>query len=594
MRARQQAAAFPVDGDAFDVIVVGGGAGGLAAAATASAEGLSVALLEKAAVFGGTSAWSGGGTWIPCNHLTAQAGQPDSRDAALAYLRHCAGPHYDAGRAEAFVDTAPQMIRYFEERGIVRFQVAAGRPDYRPGAPGASLGGRTLHPLPFDARRLGADVARLRPPLPEMTVFGLMLKPGPDLRHFLTVFRSARSFGFVARRLATHFRDKLVHGRAMDLANGNALVATLASAALSRGVRIFTSTGVTALVTRAGRVDGVRFAHPGGEGHLLARGGVILATGGFSHAPALHEALFAHLPPGALHHSPAPAENTGDGIRMAMELGVPLEQGLADPAGWAPVSVVPRKSGAPAVFAHLIDRQKPGFIAVTRRGTRFVNEANSYHDFGRGLIAACRGLGAPEAWLIADHPTLRRYGMGAVKPAPFPLGVHLASGYLVRGATPGDLARACGIDAAAFEQTLARYNAHAQRGEDPDYGKGSNPYNRYNGDATHEPNPCVAPIEAPPYYAMRLRVGELATFAGLRTDVQARVLDATGAPMPGLYAAGNDAATIAGGDYPGGGATLGPGMTAGYAAARHLALVAPRGTTSIRAAASRMESSSAH
>lgn len=571
MSATRRTQPAPPDGQAVDVIVAGGGAGGLAAAATASAEGLSVALLEKAAVFGGTSAWSGGGIWIPCNHLTARAGQPDSREAALTYLRHCAGAYYDASRAEAFVDTAPQMIRYFEERGIARFQVAAGRPDYRPGAPGASLGGRTLHPLPFDGRRLGADIGRLRPPLPEMTVFGLMLKPGPDLRHFLTVFRSLRSFAFVARRLASHARDRLVHGRAMDLANGNALVATLAGAALAHGARIFTSTGVTALLRQGDRVTGVRFTHPRGEGSLLARRGVILATGGFSHAPRLHEALFDHLPPGTRHHSPAPADNTGDGVRLAMDLGVPLDRRLADPAGWAPVSLVPRKSGAPAVFAHLIDRQKPGFIAVTRHGLRFVNEANSYHDVGRGLIAACRGHGAPEAWLIADHPTLRRYGMGAVKPAPFPLGVHLASGYLMRGNTPRELALACNIDADGFERTLARFNAHAQRGEDPDYGKGSNAYNRYNGDASHQPNPCVAPIETPPYYAMRLGVGELATFAGLRTDAQGRVLDAAGEPVPGLYAAGNDAATIAGGDYPGGGATLGPGMTAGYAAARHLA-----------------------
>jgi len=561
----------PPAGATVDVIVVGSGGGGLAAAATAAAEGLDVVVLEKSDQFGGTTAWSGGGVWVPVNHLAARSGTTDSRESALTYLAHCAGDKYDARRAEAFVDQAPAMIRYFEEQGIARFQVAAGRPDYRPDAPGASAGGRTLHPWPFDARTLGTAVAALRPPLPEMTVFGLMLKPGPDLKHFLTAFRSVRSAAFVARRLATHFRDRLLHGRAMELANGNALVATLAHAALSRGARFHTRTAVRELVHEGGRVSGVRYAHAAGGGVIGARRGVILATGGFSHDPVLRKALFAHAPTGAEHASPAPESNTGDGLHMAMAMGAPLALDLADPAGWAPVSVVPRKTGPPAVFAHLIDRQKPGFIAVTRRGRRFVNESNSYHDVGRALIAACREEPAPCAWLVADHVALRRYGMGAVKPAPFPLARHLASGYLARGATPRELAQCCGIDPDGFEQTLARFNEHARTGHDPEFGRGGNAYNRYNGDATHQPNPCVAPIIAPPYYAVRLAIGELATFAGLRTDAHARVLDASGDAIAGLYAAGNDAATIAGGDYPGGGATLGPGMAAGYAAARYLA-----------------------
>jgi succinate dehydrogenase/fumarate reductase flavoprotein subunit len=248
---------------------------------------------------------------------------------------------------------------------------------------------------------------------------------------------------------------------------------------------------------------------------------------------------------------------------------------LPNAAAWVPVSHVPRKDGSTGVFPHFVDRSKPGVIAVNRHGERFVNEADSYHDFIQALRASYNAKGDKGevcAWFIADHRTIRRYGLGYAKAAPLPLGPELRSGYLKRGRTPEDLARAAGFDPEAFARTVAAFNGPAARGEDPEFGRGSTSYNRSLGDPAHKPNPCVAPVAQGPFYAVKVVVGDLGTFAGLRTDAEARVLSGgDGPPIPGLYAAGNDAASIMGGAYPGGGITLGPAMTFGYIAAYNMA-----------------------
>ncbi|HLT78344.1 MAG TPA: FAD-binding protein, partial [Ferrovibrio sp.] len=301
----------------------------------------------------------------------------------------------------------------------------------------------------------------------------------------------------------------------------------------------------------------------------------VLATGGFPHDLERRKQLYPHAPTGQEHFSPAAESNTGDGIRMARPLGASTADELPNAAAWVPVSRVPRGDGSYGPFPHFIDRAKPGVIAVTRAGTRFVNEGNCYHDFCQALVQASKGLpGEICAWLICDHPTLRRYGLGHVKPFPVPITHQLRNGYLKRGKTLAELATACGINAAALEQTVAEYNKHARKGEDPEFGKGSTAYNRYLGDPSVTPNPCVAPVETGPFYAVQVVIGDLGSFAGLRTDAQARVLGEDGRPVPGLYAAGNDMASIMGGNYPGGGITLGPAMTFGYIAARHAAGVA--------------------
>jgi succinate dehydrogenase/fumarate reductase flavoprotein subunit len=220
---------------------------------------------------------------------------------------------------------------------------------------------------------------------------------------------------------------------------------------------------------------------------------------------------------------------------------------------------------------HFIDRAKPGVIAVTRDGRRFANEGNSYHDFVQAMTKAVKPGEEIAAYLVCDHKTLRKYGLGCVPPFPMPLGHHLRTGYLMRGDTLPTLAAKAGIDAQALAETVGEFNATAASGQDAAFGKGSKAYNRYQGDALHGPNPCVAPLENGPFYAIKMVVGDLGTYAGIVTDANARALDAEGRVIPGLYAAGNDMASIMGGNYPGAGITLGPALTFGYIAGRHLA-----------------------
>ena len=237
-----------------------------------------------------------------------------------------------------------------------------------------------------------------------------------------------------------------------------------------------------------------------------------------------------------------------------------------------PVSITERKDGSKGVMPHFIDRAKPGVIAVTRGGVRFANEGNSYHDFVQDMVKASKPGEEITAFLICDHRTLRKYGLGCVPPFPMPLGHHLRTGYLRRGADLAELADATGIDAKALEATVAAFNKNAAEGRDPDFGKGSRAYNRYQGDAQHGPNPCIAPIENGPFYAIKMVIGDLGTYAGIKTDEHARAIDADGRVINGLYAAGNDMASIMGGNYPGAGITLGPALTFGYIAGRHLAM----------------------
>jgi hypothetical protein len=555
----------------YDLLVVGSGAAGMAAAVVAACKGLSVVVLEKASVFGGTTALSAGGTWIPCNHLARAAGIQDTPEQALAYFKFCGGDRLNEALARRFIDQAPVMLRFLEAHTHAKFSYAAGRPDYRPHAPGAAAQGRTIHPLPFDARQLGTHIHRLRPPFRELTFLGMMIKPGPELKHFLNVLRSFESARYVIRKVLRHFRDLLVHHRAMDLSNGNALIASLAKSLFDHGMHIHTDTEVRQLLVNNGRVTGLVASQQGQLITLTARKGVVLASGGFSHDHERRQAHFPHTKRSQHHWSPVPDSINGDGLRMGESASGHVDLGQAHAACWAPVSRVPQPNGQVTIVPHLIDRQKPGFIAVTKHGFRFVNEASSYHDFGQAMITACANEDQVIAYLIADHRAIRRYGIGAVKPAPLPIGSHLRSGYLMRGFTLEELAQVAGIDTKNFLETVAHYNQQAKLGSDPQFGKGSNIYNCYNGDPGHEPNPCLAPIQDGPFYAVQLHIGELGTLTGLAIDDKARVLNAQGTPVPGLFACGNDASSVMAGDYLGGGATLWPGMTFGYLAACHAA-----------------------
>lgn len=546
-----------------DVLVVGSGAGGLAAAVTARKLGLEVIVAEKAPQFGGTTALSGGWLWIPNHPLQASIGVQDSLEEASTYLLHEAGEKYDPERVNAFLTAGPRMVEFFTKETAVQFDPSAVFSDYHPDAPGGKPGGRSIVAAAFDGRALGPMLAKLRAPLPELTVFGIMIGSGAELVHFMRWSKSLNSAMFVARRLIGHAAATLAHGRGVRLTNGNALAGRLLKSALDCGVQLWAGAPAKSLVKENGAVRGATVEKDGAALEVATRKGVVLACGGFPQDAARRARLFAH----GEHFSPAPESNTGDGLRMAEAAGARIDESLPNAAAWVPVSQVKRRDGGTGLFPHFIDRAKPGVIAVTRKGVRFVNEGNSYHDFIQALFKQ----NETSAWLIADHRAIRAYGLGFVKPRPLPLKPHIDSGYLKRGATFDELARATGIDAQALEATVAEYNRHAREGKDPAFGKGSTAYNRFYGDPDIQPNICVAPLAQPPYYAVKVVVGDLGTYDGIATNGNAQVLDANKRPIPGLYAAGNDALSIMGGNYPGPGITLGPAMTFGWIAARHLA-----------------------
>ncbi len=556
-----------------DVLVVGSGAGGLATAVSAAHRRLDVLVVEKEPVFGGTTARSGGWMWIPCNGPAQRAGVEDSVAEARRYLEHETGAHFDAARIDAFLSAGPTAVTFFEEETALKFDLGPTFADYHPDAPGGMPGGRSIVARPFDGRELGDEITRLRLPLSEITFLGLMIGSGKELLHFFRVTKSLVSAFYVGVLLLKYTRDLVFHGRSMRLMNGNALVGRLAKSCFDKNVPIWTRAPVEKLLRdETGRLTGAVVNTGTGPVEVTAHKGVVLAAGGFPQDVVRRKALFPHAPSGHEHVSPAPPGNTGDGLRLGADAGASVDTSLPNSAAWVPVSRPPRPDGTLGVFPHFVDRSKPGIIAVTRSGRRFVNEADSYHDFCQAMMTACSAEGGEIcAFFLADHKTLRKYGLGFVKPAPVPFARHIRSGYLFKGETLEDLAAQIGADSEQLERTVSGFNEHARNGEDPAFHKGSTSYNRSLGDPEHEPNPCVAPLEEAPFYAVKLVIGDLGTFAGLRCDDQARVLDDDGKPIAGLYAAGNDAASIMGGNYPGGGITLGPALTFGYIAARHMA-----------------------
>lgn len=554
-----------------DLLVVGSGAGGLSCAVTAAHLGLEVVVVEKEPVLGGTSAWSGGWLWIPRNPLARAAGIEESPKAARRYLQEELQEGFDPARVDMFLQQGPEMVEFFRRHTAVDFIDGNKIPDFHGRNPHAAGGGRSVCAAPFDGRELGADIALLRPPLDLISLWGMGIAGGTDLGHFMNVTRSVASLWHVTRRVGRHWWDLLRHGRGMQLVNGNALVARLLKSALERQVRLYPDSPVQRLLTDEGRVVGARVKTVDGEREIRARRGVVLAAGGFPHDPERQRQLFAHVAGGERHYSAAPPSNTGDGLRLGEAAGGHIGACAHASGAWAPVSRVRRKDGSMGAFPHLAERAKPGIIGVLRDGRRFANEADSYHDLMSALLAAVPPGEPVEAWLICDHRFQRRYGLGFSRPAPVPLFPYLGSGYLKRGATPAELARECGIDAEGLAATLEQYNRHAREGRDPAFGRGEVAYNRVNGDARQQPNPCVVPIEEGPFYGVKIVAGSLGTFAGLATDEFARVLDEGGTPLPGLYAVGNDMASIMAGRYPSGGITLGPAMTFGYVAAHDAA-----------------------
>ncbi|NUX98879.1 FAD-dependent oxidoreductase [Paraburkholderia youngii] len=554
-----------------DVLVVGSGVAGMSAAITAASRGLKVILTEKASYYGGTTARSGGWLWVPGTHLAKAYGHNEEPDQALTYIRDQAGPNFDEARVRSFLTNGPKAVEFFMAKTAVQFDMPLTFPDYHAEAPGAAQGGRSFVTRPYDARELGPLLKTLGPVLPELTVFGVTIGSGKDIIHFMRVTRSVQSAWYVTKRLAKHFAEVRRYGRGMTLTNGNALAARLAKSAADLGVALWLSAPAVDLTRDGERVTGAVIERGGEKVTVKARCGVVLASGGFPHNVERLKRTYPHIKAGQKHFSPTPQTNVGDGAAMAEKVGGIFDDTLPNAAAWTPMSLVPRKDGSTGIFPHFIDRAKPGVIAVDQDGRRFTNEANSYHDVVQAMIKASEGKSEAACWLVADHRAIRRYGLGFVKPFPLPLGSHLRNGYLKKGASIADLAAQINVNAAVLEGTIRQYNDGAQFGRDPQFGRGSKAYNRYQGDALHGPNPCVEPLKTGPFYAIKLVPGDLGSFMGIKTNEHGQVLASQGSPIPGLYAAGNDAASIMGGEYNGAGITLGPGLTFGYVAANHIA-----------------------
>jgi succinate dehydrogenase/fumarate reductase flavoprotein subunit len=466
---------------------------------------MKVIVAEKEPVCGGATAWSGGWMWVPLNPLSQADGIIEDPEQPRMYLKNVLGDKYDEARVDALLEAGPHMVGFFENHTALQFVSGTWIADIQGHVPGAGTGGRSVGPKPYDGLKLGKELrAKLRPQLYETSFLGMGIMAGPDLQAFLHATRSPKAFFHAGWRVAFHTIDMAFHRQGMHLVNGPALIARLMKSADDLGVQLLVSSPATRLLTDGGAVRGAVVDTPNGPVTVRAGRGVVLAAGGFPNDVDRRRELFPRTPTGKEHWTLAPASASGDGIKLGESVGAAFDTSLVSPVAWCPVSLVPYRSGRIGVYPHIVDRGKPGLIAVL-------------------------------------------------------------------GRTLDDLARACGIDPVGLDRTVAQFNRHARDGEDPEFGRGTTPFNRGSGDPDHQPNPSLAPIERGPFYAIKVLPGSFGTFAGLKADPHSRVLKADGEPIPGLYAAGSDQANVMGGHYPSGGINIGPAMTFGYIAGRHAA-----------------------
>ncbi|MFJ8014583.1 FAD-dependent oxidoreductase [Streptomyces sp. NPDC096339] len=541
----------------YDVVVVGSGAAGLAAAVTARLRGLSALVVEKTDKYGGSTALSGGAIWVPGNFHLDRAGLADTHDKARAYLDATVADRVPDARKEAYLAHGPRMVKEFHDRTAIRFMYTPGYSDYFPEAQGGMAQGRSIEPCIVDFKQLGAlrhDMRRAGLP-----TYGLTMT-SYDFR-FLNMVSRTWAGKKVSLKVGARAVKALITGRSL-LSLGEALVARMRLSLHRLGGELWLSAPLTGLVTDAsGRVTGVRVTRDGREVTVRARGGVVLASGGFSHDQQLRDKHLPHPTSTAWTH--ASEGQTGDALRLGEELGAATD--LLDKV-WGAPSVCP--PGEKPFFL-VADRGIPGMVIVNEAGERYANEAAPYHAFVDRMYAADR----PEArtvpsWLILDARSKARYIFAGLFPGqPFPK-KWLESGFLKRADSVEELARQ--ISAPALPAAIRRFNGFAEQGLDEDFGRGGSVYDRYYGDPTL-PNPNLAPIDKGPFYAVPVHPGDIGTKGGLVTDGDGRVLHEDGTVIAGLYASGNCSAAVMGETYPGPGATIGPAMAFGWAAVNTIA-----------------------
>ncbi|TCT12463.1 succinate dehydrogenase/fumarate reductase flavoprotein subunit [Tepidamorphus gemmatus] len=553
----------------YDVVVLGSGAGGMSAAIFAALQGADVLLVERTEYLGGTSAYSAATTWIPLTHHAATVGAEDSFEKVAGFLDRAVGNRSPRAMREAFLRAGPNVVAELERRTEVRFRPRPFHPDYLYELEGATPCGRALEPEPFQADVLGNTLKLIRPPIPEFTILGGMMVDRDDIPHLMAMGKSLKSAVYSAHIIGKYCLSRLRYGRDARLLMGNALIGRMLAAALRLGVDILTETETVALEATGSVVTGLTLRQDDTTRRVSARGGIVLATGGFARHPKMRR---EKLPQPVPELSPSAPGHTGALHDLAFELGAYHGEDAAQPCFWAPCSHRRRPDGTMAVFPHFVfDRSKPGIISVGRDGRRFVNEATSYHLFGAAQFAANRDGSHIPAYLIADARALAKYGMGMIRPGGADIRPYLNDGYLTAGATLDELAAKLGIDAEGLKDSLARMNRYAETGVDEDFGRGTTVYDKANGDPAHGPNPTLGKLETAPFYAVRLWPGDIGSATGLVGDENARLLRRDGSVIEGLYACGNDLQSIMGGVYPGPGITVGPAIVFGAIAGRHAA-----------------------
>lgn len=548
-----------------DLLVIGSGAGGLTAAFTAADAGASVLVVEKAAKFGGTSATSGGGIWIPNSDDARAKGHADDPVEAFGYIKALIGDDVPDAKLNAYVENAHRMLSYLEQKSEVHY-TAYAYADYHMDVAGARDGWRTHDPIPLMADRLGKDFERMEPPHTLTLTFGRFTWTMEEAKLLLTMSPGAKSLLFkLMTRYVFDIPWRFKTKRSRRLTGGNALIGRLKLSLDQKGVPLWLNAPMVELLRENGRITGAIIERNGQKVTVRARKGVVLASGGFDHNVALRQ---KYLPGPTGDWSAGVPTNTGDALAAGTAVGAGTD--LLDSAWWGPGFMLEGEDRARIMF---VERALPSSIIVNQAGQRYMNEAASYHVAGGEMHRANRADGPTvPSWFVFDARYRGKYMLGPImagKPSadkniPAPMRKILKKSETIEG-----LAREMGVDEANFAAAVARFNGFAVKGEDPDFHRGVSAYDRHYGDASVSPNPTLAPIAQGPFYAIPIYPCDLGTNGGLSTDANARVLDTEGRPIDGLYAIGNASAAAMGRTYPGAGATLGPAMTFGWLAARH-------------------------